>query len=90
LLAAGAPRSIVFCVTFFLFFLGLILFSVTPYRGVAFNNRVFCGNIEGPVCTAEASTDEVAVDGIPMGRRPAANDGFGLDHRAANDGFGRP
>ena len=30
-----------------------------------------------PKCTAEASTDEVAVDGIPMGRRPAANDGFG-------------
>jgi hypothetical protein len=25
------------------------LFSVTPYRGVAFNNRVFCGNIEGPL-----------------------------------------
>ena len=44
--------------------------STAPRTFQSFRDQV-------PKCTAEASTDEVAVDEVPMGRRPAANDGFG-------------
>ena len=40
---------------------------------------VVSGNIEGPVCTAEVSTDEVAVDG-------AVVDGRRSFHEVADDG----